>query len=38
MKQNLAALLSGLVFSLGLSMSGMIYPEKIIGFLEIFGQ
>jgi len=28
----------GLVFSVGLSISGMVNPNKIIGFLDIFGQ
>ena len=30
--------LSGLVFSIGLVISGMINPKKVIGFLDIFGQ
>lgn len=29
---------SGLVFSIGLVISGMINPKKVIGFLDIFGQ
>lgn len=30
--------LSGLIFSGGLIVSGMINPAKVIGFLDIFGQ
>jgi uncharacterized membrane protein YedE/YeeE len=30
--------LSGLLFSLGLIVSGMINPAKVIGFLDLFGQ
>lgn len=35
---NLFALLSGLVFSVGLVVSGMINPQKVKGFLDIFGD
>lgn len=36
---NLAlALLSGAIFGLGLSVSQMINPEKVLGFLDITGQ
>lgn len=38
MKNNLSALLVGLIFSLGLSLSGMTNPEKIKGFLDVFGS
>jgi uncharacterized membrane protein YedE/YeeE len=31
-------LLSGLLFGLGLTVSGMINPAKVIGFLDIAGQ
>lgn len=40
MKQNhhyLYKFLLGLLFGLGLILSGMIYPAKVIGFLNIFG-
>jgi uncharacterized membrane protein YedE/YeeE len=40
MKQNhhyLYKFLLGLMFGLGLIVSGMIYPDKVIGFLNIFG-
>ncbi|CZT37841.1 YeeE/YedE family protein [Rhizobium sp. 9140] len=32
-----AALLSGIVFGLGLSLSGMLSPARVQGFLDIFG-
>lgn len=32
------ALLSGLVFGFGLSLSGMVNPEKVLGFLDIAGH
>ena len=31
------SLISGLIFGLGLTISGMINPEKVLGFLDIFG-
>lgn len=34
----LVALISGTVFGLGLGVSQMIDPVKVIGFLDIFGQ
>ena len=34
----LAALASGLLFGLGLNVSQMINPAKVIGFLDIFGD
>jgi uncharacterized membrane protein YedE/YeeE len=34
----LAALLSGLLFGLGLTVSGMINPAKVLGFLDFAGQ
>jgi hypothetical protein len=34
----LAALASGLLFGLGLTLSQMINPSKVIGFLDIFGD
>ena len=37
MKMLLGALLSGLVFGLGLVISGMTQPEKVLGFLDVFG-
>lgn len=40
MKQNhhyIYKFLLGVLFGLGLILSGMIYPDKVIGFLNIFG-
>jgi uncharacterized membrane protein YedE/YeeE len=37
MKQNVVAFLAGLVFALGLGISGMTDPRKVIGFLDLFG-
>ena len=36
--KNIYALLAGLIFGLGLIVSGMATPEKVIGFLNIFGR
>lgn len=38
MKNSLIALISGILFGLGLSLSQMMNPAKVIGFLDIFGQ
>lgn len=38
MKQSLAALLCGLLFGMGLVVSGMTSTAKVLGFLDIFGQ
>lgn len=35
---NLISLLSGIIFSVGLVISGMINPAKVKGFLDIFGN
>ena len=32
------AFISGLIFSIGLSISGMIDPNVVLGFLDIFGK
>lgn len=37
MKNNVAALMVGILFALGLGISGMTRPEKVFGFLDIFG-
>ena len=37
LQQHLVTLLSGLLFGLGLGYSQMIDPEKVIGFLDLFG-
>ena len=36
--QTLTALLAGLVFGVGLIISGMVNPAKILGFLDLAGQ
>lgn len=38
MKYHLASLLAGLVFGLGLIISGMANPEKVLGFLDLAGD
>ena len=38
MARNLIALLAGLVFGLGLVISQMINPAKVIAFLDFFGN
>jgi uncharacterized membrane protein YedE/YeeE len=38
MMQWMMALIAGLVFGLGLIISGMTDPSKVIGFLDIFGN
>lgn len=36
--RNLVALLTGLLFGLGLVISGMTQPAKVVGFLNFFGD
>ena len=36
--QALSSLLTGLVFGLGLSISGMMNPDKVLAFLDVFGN
>jgi uncharacterized protein len=38
MKQLALAFVAGIVFALGLGVSGMTDPEKIIGFLDVAGR
>ncbi|MGK7930614.1 MAG: DUF6691 family protein [Microcystaceae cyanobacterium] len=38
MKLKLIALFSGLLFGLGLSLSQMIDPQRVLGFLDIAGE
>jgi len=33
-----SAFASGLVFAFGLVLSGMVIPDKVIGFLDVFGD
>ncbi|MDX9730447.1 MAG: YeeE/YedE family protein [Bdellovibrionales bacterium] len=37
MKTGIIALVVGFVFALGLGISGMTQPQKVIGFLDVFG-
>lgn len=37
MKSNLSALLAGLMFGVGLMLSGMINPGEVLGFLDWSG-
>lgn len=38
MSKNIAALLAGVVFGLGLAISQMVDPRKVLGFLDVAGQ
>ena len=38
MISRIISLTSGIVFGVGLSVSNMINPEKVLGFLDLFGQ
>lgn len=38
MKNSIAALVVGFIFAIGLTLSGMTQPQKVIGFLDLFGQ
>ena len=35
---RLISLISGIIFGIGLVISQMINPEKVLGFLDIFGN
>ena len=35
---RLISLLSGVIFGLGLTISGMVNPQKVLGFLNLFGE
>jgi len=37
-KSNITSFLCGILFSVGLGMSGMTQPQKVIGFLDVFGE
>lgn len=37
-KRLIFAFLSGTLFAVGLGMSGMMLPEKVVGFLDFFGS
>jgi uncharacterized membrane protein YedE/YeeE len=38
MKINLVALLSGIIFGVGLALSQMIDPNKVLNFLDVTGN
>jgi len=38
MISKIISFISGIVFGFGLSVSNMINPEKVLGFLDLFGQ
>jgi uncharacterized membrane protein YedE/YeeE len=38
MKSNVAALISGIIFGLGLCVSEMINPTRVVGFLDLLGS
>ena len=38
MARNLSAFIAGLVFSLGLTISHMVNPTKVLAFLDVFGD
>ena len=35
---RLISLISGIIFGMGLTISGMVNPQKVLGFLNIFDQ
>ncbi len=38
MRKNISALSMGILFAIGLGISGMTQPQKVIGFLDLFGN
>ncbi|MBM9578110.1 YeeE/YedE family protein [Leptospira sp. 201903070] len=38
MKYNLGSLIVGLLFAIGLGVSGILQPANIVGFLDVFGK
>ena len=38
MISKIISFISGIIFGVGLSVSNMINPEKVLGFLDLFGQ
>ncbi len=38
MKKNLPAFIFGIIFALGLGIAGMTQPQKVLGFLDVFGH
>ena len=37
-KSNFSSFICGILFSIGLCISGMTQPQKVIGFLDVFGE
>lgn len=37
-KRDVVAFIAGLIFAVGLAVSGMTQPHKVIGFLDLFGD
>ena len=37
-KLNISSFICGILFSIGLGISGMPQPQKVIGFLDVFGE
>ena len=37
-KSNISSIICGIIFSIGLGISGMTQPQKVIAFLDIFGE
>lgn len=37
MKKNISSFITGFIFAIGLGISGMTRPQKIINFLDVFG-
>ncbi len=38
MKNSIAAFVVGIIFAFGLGISGMTQPQKVVGFLDVFGN
>ncbi len=38
MRQNLVSFIVGFIFAIGLGISGMTQPQKVVGFLDLFGN
>lgn len=38
MKESIAALLAGVLFGIGLAVSGMLIPDKVLNFLDVAGH
>ena len=38
MMSKIISFISGIIFGVGLSVSNMINPEKVLGFLDLFGE